>query len=68
MAFDVLAALVTGIALFLTVRKSSGNGLHTWLAGLFGFFLAGTGLHGGIESVIHAIVTSVADAVRSHVH
>lgn len=63
MAFNVAGALIFGAILAFSIREGSGNGLHAFIAALFGFFLAGTGVAAPITKALHAIVTAL-----SHIH
>lgn len=66
MGFDIVGAFVMGIIGALLIRERSGQGMFAFIFALFGFFLAGTGLHDGINSVLHGIVNAVAQLLHDH--
>jgi len=66
MGFDIVGAFVMGIVGFLLIRERSGQGMFAFIFALFGYFLAGTGLHTGIDSLLHGIVSAVAQFLHSH--
>ena len=68
MAFDVTGALVTGLILFLMLRRRSGVGWFVVVGALFGFFFAGTGVHGAVHNCLHSAVIGAIDWIRSHIH
>ncbi|MEY9934258.1 hypothetical protein ABH926_008923 [Catenulispora sp. GP43] len=67
MAFDVTGALITGVILFLMLRKRSGVGWFVFVGALFGFFLAGTGVHGAVHDGLHGAVLDAIDYIKNHV-
>ena len=69
MAFDITCALIMGVILFFMLRRSSGGAGWLVIAGaLFGFFLAGTGVHGAVHNTLHSLVINTLDWVRSRFH
>ncbi len=66
MGFDIVGAFVMGVIGALLIRERSGQGVFAFIFALFGYFLAGTGLHGGINSILHGIVNAVAQFLHSH--
>lgn len=68
MAFDVTGALVSGVILFMMLRRRSGVGWFVVAGALFGFFLAGTGVHGTVHSGLHSLAVGSVDWVRAHIH
>lgn len=68
MAFDVLGAAITGVLLYMSLRRRSDVGAPMVAAALFGFFVAGTGAHEAIHSGLHSIVLGVIDLIKNHVH
>jgi hypothetical protein len=68
MAFDVLGAVITGVLLYQLLRKRSDVGWLALTCVLFGFFVAGTGVHGAIHNGLHSFVIGVIDYIKNHVH
>lgn len=68
MAFDVLGAVITGVFLYQALRKRSDVGWLALTCVLFGFFLAGTGMHAAIHNGLHALVINTIDYIKSHIH
>ena len=68
MAFDLTGVLITGLILFLMLRKRSGVGWFVLTAALFGFFLSGTGAHGAVHNTLHSTVVNSIDYIKDHIH
>jgi len=64
MGFDVAGAFLSAIVLAAVLRGERGGGFTAFVAGLLGFFLAGTGLGAPIGHALHSIVTALGNTVH----